>query len=291
MSKIENDTINEFQFERGRGIIWVCDIKDSSMFLNEDHLIDDFEIYLKRFYWISRRIVEAANGTYIKWTGDGFLAWFPCELKRRLIELSNVVLSAAYHLTMTNNITQFEIDIKEKVLLRHGVTFEEDALITKINSSDLLATDILGRNVVLAFRLSSFEHFFPNITVQGDLVSEDSRFYHSFKKMDLTDAQVNKVFKGQKYQTENLYQLDMINSLKNSQNEPLDKKLEDIIEKIECSNEKEELNKVNDFYNNFGNSLLNGPDWANHIYVQGKNHTVEMYNTIRDTYNIIKEST
>ncbi len=117
---------NELQFNRSRGIVWVCDIKNSSKFLNEDRIIDDFELYLQRFYWVSRRIVEASKGIYIKWTGDGFLAWYPCPIKRKLPELTDVILAAAFRLTIDNNVTKFDTNIKEKITLRNGITFEED---------------------------------------------------------------------------------------------------------------------------------------------------------------------
>lgn len=278
---------DEFTFKRDRGIVWVCDIKNSSKVLNDDYLIDDFEVYLKRFYWLSRRIVESADGVYIKWTGDGFLAWFPCKLKRKLAELSNVVLTAAYHLSMLNNVTQLNTNIKEKILLRHGVTFEEDAQMTIINSKDLKATDIIGRNVVLAFRLSSFEHFFPNITIHGDLVFEDSKFKDAFKKMEINEEILFKVFKGQKYQIDNLYELDITNSLKRNKNKPLKKILKDTIDNNDNIESPLDKRSINLFHNKFDEALRTGPDWANNIYRDNTNHIKEMYNSIKNGYKKI----
>jgi class 3 adenylate cyclase len=68
--------IESFEFERSRGIVWVCDLSKSSTFLNDNDTASALESFLPRLYWASAMTVEAAGGRFIKWTGDGFLAWF-----------------------------------------------------------------------------------------------------------------------------------------------------------------------------------------------------------------------
>jgi class 3 adenylate cyclase len=75
----------EFKFSRSRGIVWVCDIVNSSKYLNDNESADDLEEFLQRSYWAAAIIVEAAGGGFIKWTGDGFLAWLETPLHRELI--------------------------------------------------------------------------------------------------------------------------------------------------------------------------------------------------------------
>jgi len=144
-----------FDFKRGRGIVWVCDIENSSKYLNDSDHVDYLENFLTRFHWFSRRIVRAAGGKYIKWTGDGFLAWFECPLKRDLKKLSDMVFEAAWNTTFITNITQMALESDIRISVRNAMTFEEDALITDIDVNGNKSIDILGRAVVLCFRLSS----------------------------------------------------------------------------------------------------------------------------------------
>jgi len=73
-----------FQFERARGIVWVCDIANSTKLLNDNKTAGLIEEFLPRLHWLGIAIVKAAGGTFIKWTGDGFLAWFEIPLHRDL---------------------------------------------------------------------------------------------------------------------------------------------------------------------------------------------------------------
>lgn len=160
----------QFAFHRSRGIVWVCDIAGSSRALNDNESASAVEEFLPRLYWAARAIVEAAGGVFIKWTGDGFLAWFETPLHRNLDRTAWRVYLAAYHLTLLVNITHLNIESKRKFKLRHGITYEQDALITNIQERvDYTHSDIIGRAVVLAFRMSGVEADFPSIVTQKDL--------------------------------------------------------------------------------------------------------------------------
>ena len=69
----------------------------------------------------------------MKWTGDGFLALFPIALHRELASKSPDVIEAIWHLTVMNNVTRLGVTERIPFHLRHGVTVEHDALITKIS--------------------------------------------------------------------------------------------------------------------------------------------------------------
>lgn len=113
---------------------------------------------------------------FIKWTGDGFLAWFKTPLHREVSEVIGNVFEAAWQLTVLINVSQLGIKSGKKFKIRHGVTYERDALITKIkHSEDYNSLDITGRAVVLAFRLSGMNSKFPNVTTERQLVEAYQR--------------------------------------------------------------------------------------------------------------------
>src|SRR5918911_1177387 len=159
--------LKKFAFERSRGIIWVCDLADSSKYLNDNQTADDLETFLPRLYWIASMIVDAAGGKFIKWTGDGFIAWFEMLLHRMLGEKATIVFGAATQLTLIVNVTQLGLKPKRKFKIRHGVSYEQDALLIKIShEGGVESLDLIGRAVVLAFRLSGIPAKFPSIVTQ-----------------------------------------------------------------------------------------------------------------------------
>src|ERR1044071_6324691 len=97
------ENLKKFEFERSRGIVWVCDLADSSKYLNDNQTADELETFLPRLYWIASVIVEAAGGKFIKWTGDGFIGWFETPLHRMLGKEAAKVFDAATQLTLLVN--------------------------------------------------------------------------------------------------------------------------------------------------------------------------------------------
>ncbi len=191
------------EFERKRGIIWVCDVQDSSKALNSDNAVDSIEEFLPRLLWIGRQVVEAARGSFVKWTGDGFLSWFPCELERERARIVASAFDAAWHLSFTNNVTNLAVKSSgsPSFILRHGITWEPDALVMSIEeSNDHRSMDILGRDVVLAFRLAGIRVDFPHISTQkaiADIASKHTHTNHTFNSLNLSDDDVLKYFKGE----------------------------------------------------------------------------------------------
>jgi class 3 adenylate cyclase len=199
----------DFQFRRSRGIVWVCDIVSSSSYLNDNETADDLEEFLPRFHWFSNAIVTAAGGRFIKWVGDGFLAWFETELHRHIPEKSYAVIQAAYHLTNILNVTQLDIAPKKKFRVRHGMTFEHDAHLTKILHEDGHEDlDITGRAVVLAFRLATVNAHHPNIVAEKQIVEGfrgKGPIRITFRKWAVKSDDRLKHFKGQRWGTKSIY--------------------------------------------------------------------------------------
>jgi len=114
--------------------------------------------------------LKLRGGTFLKWTGDGFLAWFETPLHRELPERTRSLLEAVWHLTFTVNTTQLGSSPTKNFRLRHGVAYEHDALLTTIaRSAKHKSLDITGRAVVLAFRLSGIPAPFPGLVADATI--------------------------------------------------------------------------------------------------------------------------
>ncbi len=197
----------KFEFCRSRGVVWVCDVAGSSSRLNSETGVDDIEQFLPRLHWTAALAVESAGGEFIKWTGDGFLAWFATLHHRDLGRTVCRCLEAVWHLSVMVNVTQLALAPERRFKIRHGLTYEQDALLTKIiHPGGFESEDLLGRAVVLAFRLSGMAADFPGITAHRDIVevAGDSPPLQ-FRRWIPSAEERLKVFKGEKWGTNALY--------------------------------------------------------------------------------------
>ena len=197
----------EFEFSRSRGVVWVCDVAGSSSRLNSENGVEDTEAFLPRLYWTAALAVESAGGRFIKWTGDGFLAWFETPLHRDLGQTVCRCLEAVWHLTVIVNVTQLGTAPKRRFKIRHGLTYEQDALLTKVvHPGGFQSLDLIGRAVVLAFRLSGMTAAFPGITAQRDIVEVAGAGPPlQFRRWTPTAEEGLKFFKGERWGTNALY--------------------------------------------------------------------------------------
>lgn len=201
-------SIQKFERARKRGIVWVCDIEDSSKYLNRNDTAAPIEEFLNRFLYMSLIAVEASGGEFIKWTGDGFLAWYEAPLDREVGSIVSAIFDAAWHLSFFVNITRLGVISPVKFHIRHAVTYEKDALVIDLeHSKKITSRDVLGRSVVLAFRLSSLKGVFPSIVTQKELVDVRTTggCTIDFKKLTFTRDEKLKYFKGQEWGTRDLY--------------------------------------------------------------------------------------
>ena len=198
-----------FSFDRGRGLVWVCDIENSSGLLNDNESVSAMEEYLPRLHWLGRIAINAAAGRFIKWTGDGFLGWFPIDLHRDLGGQAAKVLRAIWHLSVLSNVTRLGVDASARPRLRHGLTMEHDALITSVADKSGKSIDLIGRSVVLAFRLAGIKCGFPNIVTQREIVettSDEDIALMEFRRLRLSAPDRLRYFKGQQYGIGDLYE-------------------------------------------------------------------------------------
>lgn len=249
----------KFEFSRSRGIVWVCDVAGSSSRLNSENGVEDTEAFLPRLYWLASLTVESAGGKFIKWTGDGFLAWFETPLHRDLEEATQRCLRAAWQLTVLVNVTQLGLTPKRDFKIRHGLAYEQDALLTKITypgGFELL--DLIGRAVVLAFRLSGIKASFPGIVAHRDIV-EASRNLISwqFRRWTPTAEERLKFFKGEKLGTNALY----LSSSK--RHRPVNKKT--VIKQAKLAIQIAEEPTDDAFSCSLFDGMMAGPEWSRKV--------------------------
>lgn len=256
---------NEFIFNRSRGIVWVCDVQDSTKLLNDDRTVDNLEQFFPRLYWVGKQVVESANGLFTKWTGDGFLAWFEAPLHRELGRKAALVFNAAWQLTYLVNLTQLGVSTDQIISIRHGITFENDALKMMIRNQDGSSTiDLIGRDIVLAFRLSSISVDFPRIVTQRSLVDCSARYLSKaihFEKLLLNDDDVLRFFKGERISLNTLYASSQRRKTRTKKS--LSKQVSEALKKAEYVESTDDVSF--EFTREYIKRLYQGPKWAKAI--------------------------
>lgn len=255
-----------FTFERGRGLVWVCDVQESSKFLNDDKLAQAVEEYFPRLHWLGKVGVSAAGGHFLKWTGDGFMGWFPIDLHRELGTQATRVIDIIRWLTIINDITGFGIETSRKFRLSHGLTMEHDALLTKVSDENGEQFDIIGRSVVLACRLSGMKVSFPGVVTQREIVEATEKVRNSqvkFNKINLNAEDRLRYFKGERWGTTNLYY--------SAERRPRPRSIESLLKAVKKTIEEAEKpqtiqDETNPTIKQFMEDLLSGPKWTQEVF-------------------------
>jgi class 3 adenylate cyclase len=258
-------TIKEFKFDRSRGVVWVCDLSDLSEYLNDDDSANILEEFLPRLHWTAVMVVESAGGRFIKWTGDGFLAWFETSLHRDRGKVAAAVLNAAWHLTFLVNVTQLGLSPGRKFHIRHGITYEHDALLVKIIHTDgHESLDVIGRAVVLAFRICGIEASFPNIVTHRELVDASTPYRRigvTFQKKKIKKEERLRFFKGHDWQTKQIF-VSAGGKRKPTSMKAIVNKAKEVIAKAEgLSGPSDE----NSFSLQFVRNMMLGPKWCREV--------------------------
>jgi len=256
----------KFDFSRGRGVVWVCDLKNSTKYMNDDKYVDALEEFFQRLYWTSAVITKVSGGEFIKWTGDGFLSWFETPLHRQLGDKAKSTFRAAWHLSLLVNATKLGIDVGRGFKLRHGVTYEHDALITKIiYPGGFHSRDLTGRSIVLAFRLSGVEAAFPGLVTQRELVeaTRDDRVAGlDFKKWEAGTKGRLKYFKGERLGLSNIFVSDDKLPRARSMSATI-REAKKVIDQADAKKVKE--GEIASFEEEFINEMRNGPKWCGRV--------------------------
>jgi hypothetical protein len=234
--------------------------------LNSNATVDALETFLPRLHWLAITVVSAAGGEFIKWTGDGFLAWFEIPLVRAMEERVSTILHAVWQLTAIVNTTNLKVDGQE-FLIRHGVTYEEDALITRLSfPTGYQQVDIIGRNVVLAFRLAGVDGLsFPGIVTQKQIARATSvkkENHITFAHWRPTKVELLIYFKGQKFGTDSLYK-SVERKLPRSSQRNLIKKAKTLVQHVEDDTEGSGTHF--ELVRAVIQKMQDGPEWARSV--------------------------
>lgn len=271
-------------FRRAKGIVWVCDLAKSSSYLNSNDSVDEIEEYIPRLYYVSKLIVESYGGVFLKWTGDGFLAFFEIDLDRHKEITGKKVFEAIWHLTFMSNVTQLGLKPKKKFKIRHGVTYEKDALMMKIATEPNKETlDIIGRSVVLAFRLSGIQAEFPSIVTVKELVEKTNK---KFKKWKPSKEEKLKFFKGENFGTDTILVSSNIQT-----NRPNVKTVTRNAKKATANAESDIPVDPESPIKIFTNQMSSGPSWCKKI-IQEEAEFVrkELLGTLKTVVDVIEKN-
>jgi class 3 adenylate cyclase len=279
----------EFEFHRSRGIVWVCDVAGSTSRLNSEDGVEDTEVFLPRLYWTAVLAVESAGGKFVKWTGDGFLAWFETALHREIRQAIRRCLQAVWHLTVLVNVTQLGLAPKLRFKIRHGITYEQDALLTKIRHlGGFDSLDLMGRAVVLAFRLSGIAADFPGITAQRDIIEAvDNVRAYEFRKWKPTAEERLKFFKDERWGTNALYVSGAKKPRRRSKTAVL-KVAKAAIEAAETGGPTDDPGFM--FCKSFLDGMASGPEWSRKAVAEYGQFTEEsLLGNLKTLYRLMDE--
>lgn len=199
-----------YEARRSRGLIWVCDVAGSSRLLNRNETASATEEFLQRFLYLALLAVNSGNGVFVKWTGDGFLSFYETPLDREVGKVAEIIFDCARTLTTLVNVTQLCAQPAERIRIRHAVTYEKDALVIDLeHSGNMRSKDVLGRNVVSAFRMSGIACEFPGIVTQKEVLKavEDAGLdlLTTFKALPMTAELRLRYFKGERFGSRDIY--------------------------------------------------------------------------------------
>jgi len=128
-------------------------------------------------------------------------------------EKAATVFDAANQLSFIVNVTQLGLKPKRKFKIRHGVSYEQDALLIKIShEGGVESLDLIRRAVVLAFRLSGIPAKSPSIVTQKELVAASAdllEYGPTFSRWQVSATDKLKFFKGERWGTEGIIYLSI----------------------------------------------------------------------------------
>ena len=210
-------------------------------------------------------MVEAAGGSFIKWTGDGFLAWFEVPLHRDLLARASDVIFAAWFLSLVSNTTQLCVKSNRGLVLRHGITYEQDALLTRISyKGGFHSLDLLGRAVVLAFRLSGVPTGFPAIATQRELLTPALKtHFPRFVPWKPTTEDRLKFFKGENWGTSSLF----VSGPRSSYSRSMKSVLRQAKRAVRQAERPQQV-PVDHIGARFAEALMTGPEWCQEVLAE-----------------------
>jgi class 3 adenylate cyclase len=256
---------------RGRGLVWVCDVAESSRLLNRNETAAATEEFLQRFFYLSLLAVNSGGGTFVKWTGDGFLAFYETPLDREVGSVADSIFHAAGMLTLLVNSTQLCTKSKHRLRIRHAITYEKDALLIDLeHSGGMKSKDVLGRSVVAAFRLSGISCHYPGIVTHREILRaiDDAEIdrVETFKALKLTEEMRLRYFKGESFGSKDVYvSADRGPRRRKASLKFAQRKAREVLNTIKSGSESRRNPRRYQFSKNFVEGLYAGPAWCGKV--------------------------
>jgi class 3 adenylate cyclase len=278
------------KFERHRTVLWVCDIEGSSSALNNPQSVDAAEEFLKRFFWLSSVLVRHTGGLVAKWTGDGFLAAYDVPLERDLGATAKIALEAAWELSFLVNVTQLGVSAPRKFRLRHGLAYEPDAIVVSHAAGDTAYRDVIGRGVVLAFRLSGIRAPFPGVVAHRRLIAaaRDVGLRHAYRSRAFTREEVLKYFKGERWSTSEIA-ISSERRPRASSKDALVRKTRALVMRIEKPGAEP---KQDTWVGGFLEAMAAGPTWSRMVVREWTDFIKkDMLGAVKDMLGILEKKT
>ena len=142
---------------------------------------------------------------------------------------------------------------------------EHDALITSVADKSGKNIDLIGRSVVLAFRLADIKAGFPNIATQREIVeatSDEDIARMEFRRLRLSAADRLRYFKGQQYGIGDLYESTERRHRKLSKDSLLRKVRMTI---ADFENSDSDLLPIDSTVESLVYHLQSGPEWTREV--------------------------
>ena len=193
-------------------------------------------------------------------------------------------------MSFLTNVTQLGLKPLKNFKIRHGITYEQDALLTTITHPDgHKSLDITGRAVVLAFRLAGIQSDFPNITTQRELVQAsraEGSFSTDFKKWSPSDEDKLRYFKGNSWGLNSIYISGSFRKRTLSLS-ALIKNTSKVIKKAESHLPYGQKDTY--FASDFLARMNAGPDWCKDVTNELLRFTKEeMLDTLKEVLSVLK---
>ena len=198
-------------FSEHPALIWVCDVSGSSKALNDASSGEAMRTFLTRFFWLSKQLPTTTDASFQKWTGDGFVMVWWLSDEGSLGSRAQRAIRVAWEMSAVTSALADGLSLAD-VGVRHGIAYEPNAIIVEHQEPTPLSVphmskDVIGRGAVLAFRLSGLLAPFPSIVCDDPCFTSarEAGMTDAFDRLQLSESQIEKYFKGERYGTDVLW--------------------------------------------------------------------------------------
>ena len=219
----------------------------------------------------------------VKFTGDGFFAVWPFSNDFRMnAKVCQMAERAAITLSNFVNLARLDLKMNNDVFLKQGIAIEPNALnISYTGYSGAMENDYIGKMINCAFRIVVLPDSYPYIAAHKEFIEVMNMYgptnaFNSYKKMEVDDEVINRVFKGVKAEADQNYAFSIFapERVKELAESLLDKDTGNYdaeIKKMVGSSYENLKSHPNSlflkFFTEFHRTCKNGPEWLRVSYL------------------------